>query len=172
MKNINYFMTILMVAVTTFFVSCANPTTNIPSMPVTPVTPEPPRPIQHFDEKVLAEYSCGEYTNCEFTSSYFNDTGDVPREIQVTYSAKDIGLLISINHWANDLETKYENGTWVNTYGVYQMYNSITYESTDLEDKVASYLPTQDEWNMMKEKGLCVGASDSVFVKKIVIKEI
>lgn len=164
--KIKYFMTILMVAVTTFFVSCANPTTYIPE---TPVTPGPQ--IEHFEEKVLAEHSYGKNINRDFTSDYFKDTGDVPREIQVTYSATDINLLLCISYCTIDSETKYENGTWVNTYGV-NWDNSIAYESTDLEDKVASYLPTQDEWNMLKEKGLSVGISNGIFVKKIVIKAI
>lgn len=160
-------MTILMVAVTTFFVSCANPTTYIPE---TPVTPGPQ--IEHFEEKVLAEHSYGEYTNRHFTSSYFKDTGDVPREIQVTYSITEIGLLLCMGYDTFDLETKYRNGTWINTYGVDSDWNAIMYRSTALEDKVASYLPTQDEWNMMKEKGLSVGISNGIFVKKIVIKAI
>lgn len=168
--KIKYFMTILMVAVTTFFVSCASPSTYIPETPATPVTPGPQ--IEHFEEKVLAEHSYGKNITRNFTSDYFKDTGDVPREIQVTYSAEDIDLNLGISYNTIDLETKYKNGTWVNTYGVDSDWNSVMYESTDLEDKVASYLPTQDEWNMMKEKGLAVGISNGIFVKKIVIKAI
>lgn len=76
--KIKYFMTILMVVVTTFFVSCANPSTIMPETPVTPVTPEPPKPIQHFAEKVLWE---GYEYFMDIQADMFEDTGDVPRKL-------------------------------------------------------------------------------------------
>lgn len=166
-----YFMTILMVAVTTFFVSCANPSTIMPETPVTPVTPveqEPQKPIQHYDEKVLWE---GYKNTVEFQGDAFENTGDVPREIQVTYSAKDVDLKTSLYFDGyDDNKTKYRKGTWTGAIKVTE-YNQIVYTSTDTEDKVVSYLPTQDEWNMMKVKGIYIAGSNKT-VKKIVIKAI
>lgn len=163
-----YFMTILMVAVTTFFVSCANPSTITPETPVTPVTPEPPKPIQHFAEKVLWE---GNWYFMYIQADMFENTGDVPREIQVTYSARDVDLNTSLYfNGYDDNNTKYRKGTWTGAIKVTE-YNQIIYTSTDTEDKVVSYLPTQDEWNMMKVKGIYIAGSNKT-VKKVVIKEI
>lgn len=169
-----YFMTILMVAVTTFFVSCANPSTIMPETPVTPVTPvelkpqEPQKPIQHYDEKVLWEgYEYFMYIQADM----FENTGDVLREIQVTYSARDVDLMTSLYFDGyDDNKTKYRKGTWTGAIKVTE-YNQIVYTSTDTEDKVVSYLPTQDEWNMMKVKGIHIAGSNKT-VKKVDIKEI
>lgn len=160
--KIKYFMTILMVAVTTFFVSCANPSTIMPD------TPEPPKPIQHFAEKVLWE---GYENSVKFQADMFENTGDVPREILVTYSAKDVELKTSLYFDGyNDNYTNYDKGTWTGAIG-FNDFNQIVYTSTDTEDKVVSYLPTQDEWNTMKVKGIYVAGSNKT-VKKVVIKEI
>lgn len=167
--KIKYFMTILMVAVTTFFVSCTNPSTIMPETPVTPVTPEPPKPIQHFAEKVLWEgYEYFMYIQADM----FENTGDVPREIIVTFqeskSGKQVGLLCSV-----DASIDYVNGTWLNANQVIDpKSNWIIYNATGSDEWTISYLPTQDEWNTMKTKGLkaCInGGSD---FKKIVIKAI
>lgn len=166
--KIKYFMTILMVAITTFFVSCANPSTIIPETPVTPVTPEPPKPIQHFDEKVLWE---GNWYFMDIQADMFENTGDVPREIQVTYSAKDVGLeIVMYFKGYDDYATDYDKGTWIGAIGL-NKYNQIVYTSTDTEDKVVSYLPTHDEWNTMKVKGISVCGGKKT-IKKVAIKEI
>lgn len=164
--KIKYFMTILMVAVTTFFVSCANPST---IMPETPAEPKPQKPIQHFAEKVLWEGY--EINGVDFQADVFENTGDVPREIQVTYSAKDVGLKIVMYFKSyDDYETDYDKGTWIGAIGL-NKYNQIVYTSTDTEDKVVSYLPTQDEWNTMKVKGIDI-CGGNITIKKVVIKEI
>ena len=167
--KIKYFMTILMVAVTTFFVSCANPSTIIPETPVTPVTPEPPKPIQHFAEKVLWE---GDDYYMDIQADMFENTGDVPREIIVTFqeseSRKQVGLLTSVD---NSIE--YVNGTWLNANQVIDPEsNWIIYNATGSDEWTISYLPTQDEWNTMKTKGLTAGINGGSHFKKIVIKEI
>lgn len=167
--KIKYFMTILMVAVTTFFVSCANPSTIIPETPVTPVTPEPPKPIQHFAEKVLWE---GDEYYMNIQADMFENTGDVPREIIVTFqekrSGKQVGLLYSV-----DTSIDYVNGTWLNANQVIDTEtNWIIYNATGLDEWTISYLPTQDEWNTMKTKGLTAGINGGSRFKKIVIKEI
>ena len=164
--KIKYFMTILMVAVTTFFVSCANPST---IMPETSAEPKPQEPIQHFAEKVLWEGY--KINSVDFQADVFENTGDVPREIQVTYSAKDIDLKILMYLAGYDDQcTLYIRGTWTGAIKVTK-YNQIIYTSTDIEDKVVSYLPTQDEWNTMKVKGIDV-CVDNITIKKVVIKEI
>ena len=168
--KIKYFMTILMVAVTTFFASCANPSTIIPETPVTPVTPEPPKPIQHFAEKVLWE---GDEYYMDIQADMFEDTGDVPREIIVTFqeseSGDQVGLLYSV-----DSSIQYINGTWSNNAS--QVINSegncIYYNATGSDEWTISYLPTQDEWNIMKTKGLTACINGGSHFKKIVIKEI
>ena len=161
MKIKEDFMTILMVVViTTFFVSCANPSTIIPETPVTPVTPEPPKPIQHFAEKVLWE---GYHYYMDIQADMFENTGDVPREIIVTFqeseSRKQVGLLTSV-----DNSIQYVNGTWLNANQVIDPEsNCIIYIATGSDEWTISYLPTQDEWNTMKTKGLtaCInGGSD------------
>ena len=168
--KIKYFITILMVAVTTFFVSCANPSTIIPETPVTPVTPEPPKPMQHFAEKVLWE---GYDYSMDIQADMFEDTGDVPREIIVTFqetkSRKQVGLLKS----AED-SIQYINGTWSNNASqvIDPESNWIIYMATGLDEWTISYLPTQDEWNTMKTKGLTAGINGGSRFKKIVIKEI
>ena len=164
--KIKYFMTILMVAVTTFFVSCANPST---IMPETSAESKPQKPIQHFAEKVLWEGY--EINGVDFQADVFENTGDVPREIQVTYSAKDVELMTSLYfNGYDDNNTKYRKGTWTGAIKVTE-YNQIVYTSTDTEDKVVSYLPTQDEWNTMKVKGIDV-CGGNIIIKKVVIKEI
>lgn len=167
--KIKYFMTILMVAVTTFFVSCANPSTIIPETPVTPVTPEPPKPIQHFAEKVLWE---GDEDYMDIQADMFENTGDVPREIIVTFqetkSGQQVGLLDSV-----DGSIQYVNGTWLNANQVIDPEsNWIIYIATGSDEWTISYLPTQDEWNTMKTKGLTAGINGGSHFKKIVIKEI
>ena len=168
--KIKYFMTILMVAVTTFFVSCANPSTIIPETPVTPVTPEPPKPIQHFAEKVLWE---GDEYYMDIQADMFENTGDVPREIIVTFqeseSRKQVGLLRSI-----DNSIQYINGTWSNNANqvIDPESNWIIYIATGSDEWTISYLPTQDEWNTMKTKGLTACINGGSDFKKIVIKEI
>ena len=167
--KIKYFMTILMVAVTTFFVSCANPSTIIPETPVTPVTPEPPKPIQHFAEKVLWE---GDDYYMDIQADMFENTGDVPREIIVTFqeseSRKQVGLLRSV-----DNSIQYVNGTWLNANQVIDPEsNWIIYIATGSDEWTISYLPTQDEWNTMKTKGHTAGMNGGSHFKKIVIKEI
>ena len=162
-------MTILMVAVTTFFVSCANPSTIIPETPVTPVTPEPPKPIQHFAEKVLWE---GDEDYMDIQADMFENTGDVPREIIVTFqetkSGQQVGLLDSV-----DGSIQYVNGTWLNANQVIDPEsNWIIYIATGSDEWTISYLPTQDEWNTMKTKGLTAGINGGSHFKKIVIKEI
>ena len=163
-------MTILMVAITTFFVSCANPSTIIPETPVTPVTPEPPKPIQHFDEKVLWE---GDEYYMDIQADMFENTGDVPREIIVTFqeseSRKQVGLLCSV-----DNSIQYINGTWSNNASqvIDPESNWIIYNATGLDEWTISYLPTQDEWNTMKTKGLTACINGGSNFKKIVIKEI
>lgn len=165
--KIKYFMTILMVAVTTFFVSCANP--SMPETPVTPVTPEPPKPIQHFAEKVLWE---GNWYSMDIQADMFEDTGDVPREIIVTFqeseSGDQVGLLYSV-----DTSIDYVNGTWLNANRVINSEgNCIYYNATGSDEWTISYLPTQDEWNIMKTKGLTAVINGGSDFKKIVIKEI
>lgn len=167
--KIKYFMTILMVAVTAFFVSCANPSTIMPETPVTPVTPEPPKPIQHFAEKVLWE---GYEYFMDIQADMFEDTGDVPREIIVTFqeskSGEQVGLLVSV-----DNSIQYVNGTWFNASQVIDSKNNcIVYNATGSDEWTISYLPTQDEWNTMKTKGLTAGINGGSNFKKIVIKEI
>ena len=167
--KIKYFMTILMVAVTTFFVSCANPSTIMPETPVTPVTPEPPKPIQHFAEKVLWE---GDKYYMDIQADMFENTGDVPREIIVTFqeseSRKQVGLLTSV-----DNSIQYVNGTWLNANQVIDPEsNCIVYNATGSDEWTISYLPTQDEWNTMKTKGLTACINGGSHFKKIVIKEI
>lgn len=167
--KIKYFMTILMVVVTTFFVSCANPSTIMPETPVTPVTPEPPKPIQHFAEKVLWE---GYEYFMDIQADMFEDTGDVPREIIVTFqeskSGEQVGLLCSV-----DNSIQYVNGTWFNASQVIDSKNNcIVYNATGSDEWTISYLPTQDEWNTMKTKGLTAGINGGSNFKKIVIKEI
>ena len=141
--KIKYFMTILMVAVTTFFVSCANPSTIIPETPVTPVTPEPPKPIQHFAEKVLWE---GDEYYMDIQADMFENTGDGPREIIVTFqeseSRKQVGLLKSV-----DNSIQYVNGTWSNNASqvIDTESNCIVYMATGSDEWTISYLPTQDE---------------------------
>ena len=167
--KIKYFMTILMVVVTTFFVSCANPSTIIPETPVTPVTPEPPKPIQHFAEKVLWE---GYEYFMDIQADMFEDTGDVPREIIVTFqeskSGQQVGLLVSV-----DNSIQYVNGTWFNASQVIDSKNNcIVYNATGSDEWTISYLPTQDEWNTMKTKGLTAGINGGSNFKKIVIKAI
>lgn len=143
MKIKEDFMTILMVVViTTFFVSCANPSTIIPETPVTPVTPEPPKPIQHFAEKVLWE---GNQYSMDIQADMFENTGDVPREIIVTFqetkSGKQAGLLYSV-----DASIQYINGTWLNANRVINSEsNCIVYNATGSDEWTISYLPTQDE---------------------------
>lgn len=168
-----YFMTILMVAVTTFFVSCANPSTTMPETPetpVTPVTPEPPKPIQHFAEKVLWE---GYEYFMDIQADMFEDTGDVPREIIVNFqeesSGQQVGLLRSV-----DNSIQYANGTWSNNANpvINPKNNCITYNATGSDEWTISYLPTQDEWNTMKTKGLTACINGGSKFKKIVIKEI
>ena len=82
----------------------------MPETPVTPVTPEPPKPIQHFAEKVLWE---GDKYYMDIQADMFENTGDVPREIMVTFqeseSRKQVGLLKSV-----DNSIQYINGTWLN----------------------------------------------------------
>ena len=159
-------MTILMVAATTFFVSCANPST---IMPETSAESKPQKPIQHFAEKVLWEGY--KINGVDFQADTFENTGDVPREIQVTYSAKDINLEICMYLVGyDDNETDYDKGTWIGAIKVTE-YNQIVYTSTDTEDKVVSYLPTQDEWNTMKVKGIYIKGGN-ITIKKVVIKEI
>ena len=168
--KINYFMTILMVAVTAFFVSCANPSTIMPETPVTPVTPEPPKPIQHFDEKVLWE---GNWYFMNIQADMFENTGDVPREIIVTFqeskSGQQVGLLCSV-----DGSIQYINGTWSNNASqvIDTESNCIVYMATGSDEWTISYLPTQDEWNTMKTKGLTAAINGGSNFKKIVIKEI
>lgn len=168
--KIKYFMTILMVAVTTFFVSCANPSTIMPETPVTPVIPEPPKPIQHFAEKVLWE---GYDYSMEIQADMFEDTGDVPREIIVTFqeseSGDQVGLLRSV-----DGSIQYINGTWSNNASqvIDPESNWIIYMATGSDEWTISYLPTQDEWNTMKTKGLTACINGGSNFKKIVIKEI
>lgn len=168
--KIKYFMTILMVAVTTFFVSCANPSTIMPETPVTPVTPEPPKPIQHFAEKVLWE---GYDYSMKIQADMFEDTGDVPREIIVTFqeskSGEQVGLLVSV-----DFSIQYINGTWSNNASqvIDPESNWIIYMATGSDEWTISYLPTQDEWNIMKTKGLTACINGGSKFKKIVIKEI
>lgn len=168
--KIKYFMTILMVAVTTFFVSCANPSTIMPETPVTPVTPEPPKPIQHFAEKVLWE---GYDYSMDIQADMFENTGDVPREIIVTFqetkSRKQVGLLSSV-----DNSIQYINGTWSNNASqvIDPESNWIIYMATGSDEWTISYLPTQDEWNTMKTKGLTACINGGSKFKKIVIKEI
>lgn len=167
--KIKYFMTILMVVVTTFFVSCANPSTIMPETPVTPVTPEPPKPIQHFAEKVLWE---GYDYFMDIQADMFEDTGDVPREIIVTFqeskSGQQVGLLYSVKD-----SIHYVNGTWFNASQVIDSEsNCIVYNATGSDEWTISYLPTQDEWNTMKTKGLTAGINGGSNFKKIVIKEI
>nr|WP_318706752.1 hypothetical protein [uncultured Treponema sp.] len=168
--KIKYFMTILMVAVTTFFASCANPSTIMPETPVTPVTPEPPKPIQHFAEKVLWE---GDEYYMDIQADMFENTGDVPREIIVTFqeseSRKQVGLLCSV-----DNSIQYINGTWSNNANqvIDPESNCIIYNATGLDEWTISYLPTQDEWNTMKTKGLTACINGGSNFKKIVIKEI
>ena len=163
-------MTILMVAVTTFFVSCANPSTIMPETPVTPVTPEPPKPIQHFAEKVLWE---GDEYYMDIQADMFENTGDVPREIIVTFqeseSRKQVGLLK-----AADSSIQYVNGTWSNNASqvIDTKSNWIIYIATGSDEWTISYLPTQDEWNTMKTKGLSACINGGSHFKKIVIKEI
>ena len=171
--KIKYFMTILMVAVTTFFVSCANPSTIMPEppeTPVTPVTPEPPKPIQHFAEKVLWE---GYDYFMNIQADMFENTGDVPREIivifQETKSRQQVGLLRSV-----DNSIQYINGTWSNNASqvIDPESNCIIYMATGSDEWTISYLPTQDEWNIMKTKGLTACINGGSKFKKIVIKEI
>lgn len=163
-------MTILMVAVTTFFVSCANPSTIMPETPVTPVTPEPPKPIQHFAEKVLWE---GYDYSMDIQADMFENTGDVPREIIVTFqetkSRQQVGLLRSV-----DNSIQYINGTWSNNASqvIDPESNCIIYMATGSDEWTISYLPTQDEWNIMKTKGLTACINGGSKFKKIVIKEI
>lgn len=171
-----YFMTILMVAVTTFFVSCANPSTIMPETPVTPVTPvelkpqEPQKPIQHYDEKVLWEgYEYFMYIQADM----FEDTGDVPREIIVTFqeesSGQQAGMLVSV-----DSSIQYTKGTWSNNANpvINPKNNCILYNATGSDEWTISYLPTQDEWNTMKTKGLTPVINGGSNFKKIVIKAI
>ena len=171
--KIKYFMTILMVAVTAFFVSCANPSTIIPETPetpVTPVTPEPPKPIQHFAEKVLWE---GDEYYMDIQADMFENTGDVPREIIVTFqetkSGEQVGVLYSV-----DTSIIYYNGTWSNNASqvIDPESNCIVYMATGSDEWTISYLPTQDEWNTMKTKGLTACINGGSRFKKIVIKEI
>lgn len=167
--KIKYFMTILMVAVTTFFVSCTNPSTIMPETPVTPVTPEPPKPIQHFAEKVLWE---GYDYFMNIQADMFENTGDVPREIIVTFqeskSGKQVGLLRSVED-----SIQYINGTWFNANKVIDTEsNWIIYNATGSDEWTISYLPTQDEWNTMKTKGLTAAINGGSKFKKIVIKAI
>ena len=168
--KIKYFMTILMVAITTFFVSCANPSTIIPETPVTPVTPEPPKPIQHFDEKVLWE---GYQYSMDIQADMFENTGDVPREIIITFqeskSGDQVGMLYSV-----DASIIYYNGTWSNNANrvINSESNCIVYNATGSDEWTISYLPTQDEWNTMKTKGLTACINGGSNFKKIVIKEI
>lgn len=168
--KIKYFMTILMVAVTTFFVSCANPSTIMPETPVTPVTPEPPKPIQHFAEKVLWE---GYDYSMDIQADMFENTGDVPREIIVTFqetkSRQQVGLLRSV-----DNSIQYINGTWSNNASqvIDPESNCIIYMATGSDEWTISYLPTQDEWNIMKTRGLTACINGGSKFKKIVIKEI
>ena len=168
--KIKYFMTILMVAVTTFFVSCANPSTIMPETPVTPVTPEPPKPIQHFDEKVLWE---GYQYSMDIQADMFENTGDVPREIIITFqeseSGDQVGILYSV-----DTSIDYVNGTWSNNANrvINSESNCIVYNATGSDEWTISYLPTQDEWNTMKTKGLTACINGGSDFKKIVIKEI
>ena len=155
--KIKYFMTILMVAVTTFFVSCANPSTIMPETPVTPVTPEPPKPIQHFDEKVLWE---GYQYSMDIQADMFENTGDVPREIIVTFqetkSGQQVGMLYSVKD-----SIHYVNGTWSNNANRVIESNYIYYNATG-----------SDEWDTMKTKGLTACINGGSNFKKIVIKEI
>lgn len=168
--KIKYFMTILMVAITTFFVSCANPSTIIPETPVTPVTPEPPKPIQHFDEKVLWE---GYQYSMDIQADMFENTGDVPREIIITFqeskSGDQVGMLYSV-----DASIIYYNGTWSNNANrvINSESNCIVYNATGSDEWTISYLPTQDEWNTMKTKGLTACINGGSNFKKIVIKAI
>lgn len=168
--KIKYFMTILMVAVTAFFVSCANPSTIMPETPVTPVTPEPPKPIQHFDEKVLWE---GYDYYMFIQADMFKNTGDVPREIIVTFreskAGQQVGLLYSV-----DGSIQYVNGTWSNNASqvIDTESNCIVYMATGSDEWTISYLPTQDEWNTMKTKGLTACINGGSNFKKIVIKAI
>lgn len=168
--KIKYFMTILMVAITTFFVSCANPSTIMPETPVTPVTPEPPKPIQHFDEKVLWE---GYQYSMDIQADMFENTGDVPREIIITFqeseSGDQVGILYSV-----DTSIDYVNGTWSNNANrvINSESNCIVYNATGSDEWTISYLPTQDEWNTMKTKGLTACINGGSDFKKIVIKEI
>lgn len=171
--KIKYFMTILMVAVTTFFVSCANPSTKMPEtpeIPVTPVTPEPQKPIQHYDEKVRWE---GYKYFMDIQADMFENTGDVPREIIVTFqeesSGQQAGMLVSV-----DSSIKYTNGTWSNNANpvIDPKNNWIIYNATGSDEWTISYLPTQDEWNTMKTKGLTACINGGSMFKKIVIKEI
>ena len=168
--KIKYFMTILMVAITTFYVSCANPSTIIPETPVTPVTPEPPKPIQHFDEKVLWE---GYQYSMDIQADMFENTGDVPREIIITFqeskSGDQVGMLYSV-----DASIIYYNGTWSNNANrvINSESNCIVYNATGSDEWTISYLPTQDEWNTMKTKGLTACINGGSNFKKIVIKAI
>lgn len=168
--KIKYFMTILMVAITTFFVSCANPSTIMPETPVTPVTPEPPKPIQHFDEKVLWE---GYQYSMDIQADMFENTGDVPREIIITFqeseSGDQVGILYSV-----DTSIDYVNGTWSNNANrvINSESNCIVYNATGSDEWTISYLPTQDEWNTMKTKGLTACINGGSNFKKIVIKAI
>lgn len=171
--KIKYFMTILMVAVTAFFVSCANPTTYIPEIPETPatsVTSEPPKPIQHFAEKVLWE---GYEYYMRIQADMFENTSDVPREIIVTFqergSGRQVGVLTSI-----DDSIQYINGTWSNNANpvIDPENNCIVYNATGSDEWTILYLPTQDEWNAMKTKGLEAVINGGANFKKIVIKEI
>lgn len=168
--KIKYFMTILMVVVTTFFVSCANPSTIMTETPVTPVTPEPPKPIQHFDEKVLWE---GDEYYMIIQADMFENTGDVPREIIITFqeskSGDQVGMLYSV-----DASIIYYNGTWSNNANrvINSESNCIVYNATGSDEWTISYLPTQDEWNTMKTKGLTACINGGSNFKKIVIKAI
>ena len=103
----------------------------------------------------------------------FENTGDVPREIIVTFqetkSGQQVGLLYSV-----DGSIQYVNGTWSNNASqvIDTESNCIVYMATGSDEWTISYLPTQDEWNTMKTKGLTAAINGGSNFKKIVIKEI
>ena len=132
---------------------------------------EPQKPIQHFAEKVLWEDY--KINSVGFQADMFEDTGDVPREIIVTFqeesSGQQAGMLVSV-----DSSIQYTNGTWSNNANpvINPKNNCITYNAAGSDEWTISYLPTQDEWNTMKTKGLTAGINGGSMFKKIVIKAI
>lgn len=73
-----------------------------------------------------------------------------------------------------DASIIYYNGTWSNNANrvIDSESNCIVYNATGSDEWTISYLPTQDEWNTMKTKGLTACINGGSDFKKIVIKEI